>query len=123
MFIVISRITSFPLHFICEVSVCQIGAVAVLMPFPKLLLLDSQLVLLRPWDALPKNDSPDKHLRQAIGAGLDQGANGHDVGAQEHCLLSAKPLADAKGNDGTEEATNIVDSGDSGEDFGLSRTD
>lgn len=123
MFIVISKMTSFPLHLNCEVSVCQIGAVAVLMPFPKLALLDFPLVLPQPWDALPKNDSPDKHLRQTIGAGLDEGANGHDSGAQENCLLSAKPLTNGKGNDGTEKATNIVDSSDGGEDLGLSRAD
>lgn len=32
----ISKKTSFPLHFGEEVSVCQIGAVDVSMPFPKL---------------------------------------------------------------------------------------
>lgn len=43
IFIIISKMTSLPRHFSCDVSVCQIGAVAVLIPLPILSLNTSSM--------------------------------------------------------------------------------
>lgn len=69
MFITNSSMTNFPLHLAGAVSVCQMGADDVLTPFPMLKIAVSQLENIDQdsgmrFFAIPKDDPPNKHLRQ-----------------------------------------------------------
>lgn len=116
MFVAISRMTSFPRHFAGAVSVCQTGAVDVLIPLPTLIFPSAcPLRRIRGDVDLPQNDPSDKHLCQAERGRLQDHSDGHDRRAQEQRLLPTQPLTESEGGNGTQETTDIVDRRHGGE--------
>lgn len=64
------------------------------------------------WDYSPENDATNKHLRQTVRGCLDQRTNSHDRCSQQDRLLPTEPFTNSEGNDGTEEAADIIDRSD-----------
>lgn len=67
-------------------------------------------------DTVPdtRDDAANEHLREAKSGGLQDGADGHDCGADEDGVLAAEALADPYCGNCAEEAANVVDCGNSG---------
>lgn len=114
MFISISNMTSLPRRWAGEVSVCHMGAVAVFRPLPILRGLVGGMF--ESEANVPEDNTPHKHLRETERRSLEDSANGHDGGANQDGLLPPQSLPNREGDDGAEEAANVVDGGDGGQD-------
>lgn len=88
MFIIISITISLPLQLALDVSPCQTGAVAVLIPFPIpaiILFPDEKMIDSMCWAILPSSN----HGRDIHGCNLHDCPYAHDGRSDENGLLAS----------------------------------